>query len=255
MLTIACAQPTLSTSSAENLRTISAFAQKAAWQGCRLVAFPEAALCGYDLASARETAIVANKKDESFARLLEISGKGEIAIAAGFFEKDGKKFYNAYCVFSEGKVIAKYRKAALFPATGEDKIFTPGDRAAAFKLDGFTFGLAICYDVRFPKIFEKYAGVDAMVIGACFFHERIAQWEVLVRARALELQAYAIGCNALLPETGFRGHSLIVKPDGSILSSAGETEQLLTAVLEKKAIDEARGLITTLKDAKKIKFK
>ncbi|PIZ97964.1 nitrilase, partial [Candidatus Micrarchaeota archaeon CG_4_10_14_0_2_um_filter_49_7] len=141
------------------------------------------------------------------------------------------------------------------PVTGEDRIFTPGDRAATFKLDGFTFGLAICYDVRFPKIFEKYAGVDAMVIGACFFHERIAQWEVLVRARALELQAYAIGCNALLPEIDCHGYSLIVKPDGSIMGRASEQEQLLTAVLEKKAITETRERITTLKDAKKIKLK
>ena len=104
--------------------------------------------------------------------------------------------------------------------------------------------MSICYDLRFPELFRRYAvadGAKLMLICAEWPLVRVAHWRSLLVARAIENQCFVVATNSC-GETGgavFGGHSMIVDPWGQIVAEAGEDERLLTAEID---LDEADGV-------------
>lgn len=114
-------------------------------------------------------------------------------------------------------------------------------------------GLAICYDLRFPEMFRRYAldGVQTMIISAEWPLQRIEHWQTLLRARAIENQCFVIAANCVGQCGGenFGGRSAVISPWGEVLVE-GQSDQpeLLTVTFDTGQVDEVRRRIPVLID-------
>lgn len=214
--------------------------------------------------SGEELAEAAEALDgESCDLLATAARKRACWVAAGVLERDGARIFNTLVVFNrEGQLAARYRKVHLFDVVMSDgaqfresAIFTAGDEPLMVNIDGWRCGLAICYDLRFPELFRRYAdyGAQLVLLPSNFTRETgAAHWEPLVRARAIENQCYMVAPNQAGVHPHNRvpshGHSLVVDPWGAVLADAGEaTDNVVSATLEPAAVQRARERLPALK--------
>lgn len=183
-------------------------------------------------------------------------------LAGSIPEKVQNKIYNTSILFNrEGKISALYRKIHLFEAfldneqrIAETDIFTRGTTPVTANIEGWTAGLSICYDLRFPELYRQYSkeGANILFIPSNFTQRTGRDhWQTLVRARAIENQCFVIapdqcGKNEV---TGIQsyGHSMIVGPWGEILAKASNREVILTVSLNPNEIKRTRHRIPALK--------
>ena len=94
-----------------------------------------------------------------------------------------------------------------------------------FAVNSFTVTPAICYDLRFPELFRSalHFGTDLFVVLGCWPQNRIEHWVTLLRARAIENQAFVIGVNRIGEDQGleYGGRTMVITPKGEILSDGG----------------------------------
>lgn len=167
--------------------------------------------------------------------------------------------FNTTCVFSPvGELVSKYRKINLFklgadPDTNEDaraimesSCRTAGGELATFSIGQAKVGLGICFDLRFPHMFEEYrrSGCNIFVLPSAFLHQTgQAHWEILCRARAIENQSYFLAPNQHLQSKCF-GHSMIVDPWGEVVAVLdSEQNGYISSELELRYIESVRNTI------------
>lgn len=162
--------------------------------GAKLALFPELFYGGYDL-SPDELCKYDFEDGVAFFSALAI--KYKIAVGFGVGQKTATKYKNSYIVLSnDGKPLAHYDKIHVFSFAKEDDVFVGGDKLASFELDGVTFGLSICYDLRFPEIFSLYSKeCDAVLCPAAWPKKRVSNFKFLLKARALENLFTVVGIN------------------------------------------------------------
>ena len=181
-------------------------------------------------------------------------------------EGDAAHAHNASCVFApDGRLAARYDKMHLFTfkAGSEDhdesRVLRAGSAPVAFDAavaDGapaLRVGLSICYDLRFPELYRALgapAPCDLLCVPAAFTYPTgEAHWELLLRARAVENQAYVIApAQGGRHENGRRtwGHSMIVDPWGAVLAVQDEGEGVALADLQPARIAEVRRQLPAL---------
>lgn len=175
--------------------------QEAQENGVELLVFPEMTLTGFTMNPAPYAEGYRNGKiPDSISFFMKASRKYNMAIAFGYIEAsvaDGNQIYQNKLAIVEGdNLILDYAKIHPFSYSGEDKVYTAGEQLCQAKIKELHIGGYICYDLRFPEIFtaarEKY---DTILVIANWPEERVSQWETLLRARAIENQAYVIGVN------------------------------------------------------------
>ena len=149
------------------------------------------------------------------------------------------RVYNTTVVFDRaGTQIALYRKIHLFDVTTPDGVeyresahVKPGDAVVTYDCEGVCVGAAICYDLRFPELFQALArkGAQLIALPAAFtLQTGKDHWEVLIRARAIETQCWILApaCCGAHQEGGSTrftwGHSLIVDPWGHVVARASD---------------------------------
>src|SRR5204863_4272578 len=120
-----------------------------------------------------------------------------------------------------------------------------GDRVAYFPWLDCTVSPFICYDLRFPELFRQAAKAhqpELFAVIASFPEKRIAHWMALLRARAIENQAYLVGVNRVGddPFYHYTGHSVIIDPQGETLADAGETEGCISAPIDLAGLKKYR---------------
>lgn len=160
---------------------------------------------------------------------------------------------NEAVVFSpQGNEIARYHKMHPFTYGGEAKHYEAGGRTQVFDWHGCTVAPFICYDLRFPEIFRKTArqGTQLYTVIANWPASRIEHWITLLRARAIENQAYVAGVNRCGsdPHLEYSGRSLVVDPRGEIIADAGNDEGSISATLDLAALTEYRAAFPFLAD-------
>jgi nitrilase len=164
-------------------------------------------------------------------------------------EDGGETLFNTSLVFDpEGTEIARYRKIHLFDITGPDgtgyresALYGAGDSLVTFAAHGVTFGLTICYDMRFPEQYLalRRAGAEAILVPSNFtLQTGKDHWEVLLRARAIETQCWIIAAASTgqYEERGAQrsvyGHSLIADPWGHVVAKASDGVGYATARID-----------------------
>lgn len=160
-------------------------------------------------------------------------------------ERDGRLANTSVHVGADGELAAVYRKIHMFDVTVGDADYREseseerGEEIVLSQTAGAVpLGLSVCYDLRFPELFRILAVRGARVIALPAAFTKVtgaAHWEVLVRARAIENQAYVIAADQVgvhPPGNESFGGSMIVDPWGEVLARAGEREQFVTAELD-----------------------
>lgn len=251
-LTISLAQMHIALGDArKNIALMEKWTAEAARRGSHMIVFPELWSTGYALEQSRELASVLNSG--VFSEMSGAAAQNKICVVGSVLEKRGMEVANSAAFFKpNGQMLGVYRKIHLFRLMEEDKWLQPGAAPLAIDLPWGSTGLAICYDLRFPELFRRYAvdGARMIIIPAEWPLERVEHWRALLVARAIENQCYIVACNAAgqIGETLFGGHSMIVDPWGKIVIEGGETPLLLTAEIEMDAVDDIRRRIPVFED-------
>ena len=172
---------------------------------------------------------------------------GSVAI-----EKDGK-FYNTTYVYNKsGDLINTYSKVHLFGLMAEDQYMSAGSSESVFELDGVTATSVICYDIVFLNGCE-HDGTRSQgtFVVAQWPEPRVQQWEILLKARAVENQAFVVAVNRVGtgPDDVFSGHSMVIDPLGNVVLQSKEHEEgIFTADINLEEVDKVRGQIPVFED-------
>ncbi|UCE44039.1 MAG: hypothetical protein JSV57_00650 [Candidatus Bathyarchaeota archaeon] len=175
--------------------------------------------------------------------------KGFSAVFTTFLREEDA-VYNAAVFAEQGQIRAIYRKIHLFDAFGhhESQLFTAGNQLAVLSFRGFTVGLAVCFDLRFPELFRSmaYKGTNLFIVPSAWYkgEHKLEQWRVLTRARAHENTSYLVAVGH--SEPSFIGHSLVASPLARIIKEVGGGQISFTLSLDRQEVDEARDLVPTI---------
>lgn len=238
----------------ENLRRALSFISSAADNGAKFVLLPEMFLYRGDLLNRKNFEYAAETiPGQSMGLLTEIAALKKIFVLAGSIVEralNSAKAYNTSVLIDpKGKIISRYQKINLFDANlgrkmvNEARCFLKGKNAVMSQIQDFRVGMSICYDLRFPELFQKYRseGAHLLVVPSCFSHMTgQAHWEVLLRARAIETQCYVLAPNQIGKDARgvlSYGNSMVINPWGEILArGSANKEETLTAEISLREI-------------------
>jgi len=229
---------------------------EAARRGSQLVVLPElwSTACSLERAAELASPLANTPADGGwfgeFARLARTHG---VWLAGSLLEASAGRYFNSHVLYGpDGCLQAVYRKMHLFRLMDEEKYLTPGDAAVLVDTPWGKTGLTICYDLRFPELFRRYAldGARLILVPAEWPHPRRAHWRTLLRARAIENQCFIASCNRV-GTTGsntFFGASAIIDPWGETVVEGGEAAMILTATIDLSLVDTVRRRIPVFED-------
>jgi predicted amidohydrolase len=192
--------------------------------------------------------------------LAEAARRHRIWIVAGtvpLASSDASRILSASLLFDDsGRRVARYDKMHLFRfAHGDERYdeartLEPGARAVVAESPFGKLALSVCYDVRFPELYRLLGEFDVMFVPSAFtVPTGRAHWEILLRARAVENQAYVVApAQGGLHESGRRtyGHTMIVDPWGEVLAVRPEGEGVVVAEIDSDKIREVRAALPAL---------
>lgn len=168
---------------------------------------------------------------------------------------DERRAYNtAVVVGPDGRLAATYRKIHLFDVDipggavlRESDATAPGRDLVVVDVDGTRVGLTICYDLRFPELYRRLVydqGAEVVVVPAAFTaHTGRAHWHLLLRARAIENQAYVVAAaqwGQHNPKRETFGHSLIIDPWGAVVDELPSGDGVVVATLDADTLRRVR---------------
>jgi len=248
----------------ENMATASRLVTAAAHDGAQLVVLPEY-FCLMGL------------KDTDKVKVREVLGSGPIQEQLAIIAKENRvylvagsipleasdpnKVLNTSLVFNpDGQRVERYDKIHLFgfqtstERYQESETIEAGDKPGIFEItvngQKWTFGLSICYDLRFPELYRTLGQVDCHIIPAAFTYTTGKDhWEILLRARAIENQCYVLASAQGGTHQNQRrtwGNTMLIDPWGTILENLPEGEGFISGVLCKDKLNEVRSKLPAL---------
>ncbi len=238
-----------------NLDLVAEYAERAAADGAGIAVFPEATMACFGV----PLRPLAEPLDGPWATAVGgIAARTGLRIAAGMFTPAGDGRVHNTLLFTGGGQPVVYHKIHLFDAFGftESTTVAPGDSVVVTG----DLGLATCYDVRFPELFQALAdrGASVVLMPASWGAGpgKREQWELLVRARALDSTSWVVACGQADPTasgitpspkapTGI-GHSLVADPYGRVVAALGAAPGMLVVDVDPGAVDAARQQIPVL---------
>jgi predicted amidohydrolase len=234
--------------------------REAAARGARLVLLPE---LWPHLASYREMRDGAEPLDGpivGWAR--SIAAELAIELVAGSFSEldaDGKVYNSSLHLSPGGRIQARYRKIHMFDVAVGGVSYRESDATAAGSEivvsrteDGVELGMSICYDLRFPELYRllALAGARVLLVPSAFIAATVADhWEPLLRARAIESQAFVIAANQIgdyAPGRRCGGRSMIIDPWGIVLAQAQDAPGVIVADLDLARLAQIRDNLPSL---------
>ena len=206
-----------------------------------ILLLPELWTSGFDL---RHTEEHAPADAEILQDMAKQAALKNIWIGGSYLTQQDAAYYNTFVFLGPDGEKAVYQKTHLIRLMQEDRWFSPGKQLSLVKTPFAVIGLSICYDLRFPLLFQSlsHAGSECFLLPAAWPQARISHWETLLQARAIENQSFFIACNAVggTHREIFGGTSMLISPWGeSLLRFSPTDEAIQTTSIE---IDEVRQL-------------
>jgi len=243
-----------------NLESAERLVRAAAADGAELIALPEK----WNLLAGGE-ALRAGAEEldgPTIAAARAWAGELGVHLVAGSFAErvpEREKLFNTSVLIGpEGEIEAVYRKIHMFDvdvggvAYRESEDEDPGTEIVVADAGNVRVGLTVCYDLRFPELYRILAvrGARVIVVPAAFtLHTGKDHWEPLLRARAIENQAFLVAPNQVgeaPPHYNSYGRSMIVDPWGVVLATAHDLECFIAAELDFALQDRIRESLPSL---------
>jgi predicted amidohydrolase len=241
-----------------NLAAAERLVRAAAEDGAGLVALPEK----WNLLAAGEDLLAGAEPLDGPSLAAARAWARELGVhllAGSIAEQSGERAFNTSVLIGpDGEDLAVYRKIHLFDVDAggvsyrESAHEQPGAELATAPVGDFVLGLSVCYDLRFPELYRILAlrGAEVLAVPAAFTSATGRDhWEVLLRARAIEDQAFVLAPNQVgtaPPHFDSWGHSAIVDPWGRLLTVAGEGECFIAADLDPTELERVRESLPAL---------
>ncbi|MFK0263379.1 carbon-nitrogen hydrolase family protein [Streptomyces angustmyceticus] len=261
---IALCQMTASTDPKENLVDVQDQVRSAARAEARLAVLPEAAMVRFGTPLAQ----VAEPLDGPWAEgVRAVARETGVTVVAGMFTPapDGR-VANTLLATGPG-VEESYDKIHLYDAFGfrESDTVAPGHRVVTIDVDDVRVGLATCYDLRFPELFRAHAdaGATLSLLPASWAAGpgKRAQWDLLVRARALDATVWMAAVDQAAPDPQIDpespaqapngvGHTALIGPDGTVRAQLGSTPDLLIGDVDPEEARRVRRAVAVLDNRK-----
>jgi len=166
--------------------------------------------------------------------------------------RSGTLYNTTYVTDRDGRIIASYDKVHLFSPGAENAVFTPGHDLNLFAVDGIPAASIICYDLRFCEWVRMaaLAGAQILFVPAAWLNPRLAHWQLLNTARAVENQFFVAAVNSCggSGNTTFCGGSRMIDPWGRVLAEAGQDEQIIMADMDFAQVQDIRSRINVFAD-------
>ncbi len=269
MTRIALLQTTSGIDPVENAATLVGAVADAARGGAAMLFAPEmSGLLDRDRARAARH-VVPEAQSPVLAAVRAAAAEHGVWVALGSLAvalDDGRWANRAFVIDGHGAIAARYDKIHMFDvelASGEtwreSSAYAPGERVVAADTPVGKLGLTICYDIRFPALFEELGRLhcDAIAIPAAFtVPTGRAHWHVLQRARAIEASAYVVAAAQVGEHADGRrtyGHSLVVDPWGDVVLDMGDAGPGLGfAEIDPGRIAEVRRQLPSLVNRRRI---
>lgn len=236
--------------------------KKAVSENADLIVFPEMTLTGFTMNIEIMGEEKTGKPTETEVYFLELSEKYSMAIAFGYILlKDGKA-KNMLEIVQNGKTIFEYAKIHPFSYGNENKFYTGGDAISYGELylendEKVNIGGFICYDIRFPEVFQISSEKNEMIFVIANWPEsRIDHWFTLLKARAVENQCFVVGVNRTGMGNGIKyiPSSVIYDPKGKRLTENSDSE-IMFADMNMDMLRKYREEFPVKKDRKKDLYK
>jgi deaminated glutathione amidase len=246
----------------ENLDTAERLVRSAASSGAGLIALPELWNChGLDDVYKENAEPIPGPTTEFLGGLAQELGVYLLGGSILEGASQSTKLHNTSTFFGpDGGMSAVYRKIHLFDVKAPDreylesKTIAAGTEIVTTKAGAATVGLSVCYDVRFPELYRLLAlrGAEVLAVPAAFtLQTGKDHWELLLRARAVENQAYVVAPAQWGKKADGRwtyGRSMIVDPWGTVLSQCPDRDGYALAVLDFDYLDRFREEFPALKN-------
>ncbi|MDO4902657.1 MAG: carbon-nitrogen family hydrolase [Limosilactobacillus sp.] len=237
-----------------NEKRVEELTKEAADGNADVVVFPEMWNTGYALDKLDQ---LADEKGEETKQLFyKLARQYQIGIVGGSVAvKENGKFYNRTLVVDPvGEVVGQYDKVHLFRLMHEHKFLTAGEQESYFRIAGVPSASFICYDLRFPEWIRTVAlhGAAVLYFPAEWPSARIEQWEIMLKARAVENQTFVVAVNRVGkdPDNQYNGHSLVIDPLGHVIADAGDKDGITFADIDLDQLNQVRGPIPVFADRK-----
>lgn len=215
-------------------------AARAAAAGARLLVLPEMFSTGFTMNAALAASFAAASREV----VVELARGHSVWVAAGLAEPGLERPRNACVVVSPaGDELLTYHKIHPFSLAGEERHFEAGDSLSTVDVEGVRVTPVICYDLRFPELFRIAADrTDLFLVLANWPERRGHAWRTLLKARAVDSQAYVLGVNRVGDADGHphRGDSALVDPSGSVLAAVAGGEGLVLGEVSAAEVAESR---------------
>ena len=237
---------------AGNFAAVMDMFEKSPPQANTLVTLPEMFATGFSM----NTTITVGACDETRKFLAGLARRFGVSVCGGLvFPGPDEMPKNQAIIFDPtGLKIASATKLHPFTKAGEENYYKAGSDINVIEHLACKLAVLICYDLRFPESFRKAArnGAEVFIVPANWPGIRREHWLTLLRARAIENQAYVVGVNRTGhdPNNQYSGDSLIIDPHGETIAQAGEKEGLISADLDIQALRQYRKEFPVLADMK-----
>jgi len=218
-----------------------------------LVALPEMFATGFSM-NVAEIAQTDGRETETF--LASVAEEFGIHVCGGVVVRrpDGKGLNQSVTFAPDGMLLARYSKIHPFSYGGETAQYAAGTDVITYRLEPLLVAPFICYDLRFPEIFRHAVkkGVQLYTVIANWPEPREAHWLALLKARAIENQAFVLGVNRCGrdPKLAYSGRGQLLDPRGNVLADGGNGEGVFGAEIDPASLLGYRKDFPALQDMK-----
>ena len=233
-----------------NFERLTPMIAAAAAGGARMVVLTEMYSTGFSM----NTAVTAEPVGGPSTEFLQMQAKQhDLWIGGSIAERDdhAELPFNTFVLAGPGGEVDRYRKIHPFTYSGEHEHFGAGESFITVEVEGVRVTPLICYDLRFADEFWATAThTDCYVVSANWPDTRRHHWMALLHARAIENQAYVVGCNRVGDggKLHYTGDSRIIDPMGEVLAAASVGETILSAEVDAPVVAETRERFPFLQD-------